>query len=180
MDPNYRSVAARRLAECLSQRTFLSAVPEDQALPIPNFVSPGTHIPDPEHITWKRIYDMWNPPKSTFSPSEQWLEALHRLRIPVEGGSAEKWAQWPPFSSQNLSCFSKPKTGFLVVMLTDLAEHGAAVLKDMKSEATAYLHPRVLERYSLRRGSVLMLSEVTVLPKDALNVTISNISDVIE
>jgi hypothetical protein len=65
-------------------------------------------------------------------------------------------------------------------MVADLGERGTAVFKDMKGEANGFLHPKVQERYGLKRGSVMMLNDVTVLQKRGLNVVVSNVSDVIE
>jgi hypothetical protein len=183
MENPFKAIAARRLAESLTQR---SAYPmtglEADFLPSTPFTG-GARVPDPEHITWEQLYRLWNPPKAVFSPSEQWLEALRKLQIPANSvhlGSDPEGILLPPFSAQNLSNFASPKTGFLVGMVTDLDDRGVATLQDIKGEACAYLHPKVMEHYNLRRGSVLLLTNCAVLPEHALNVTLANISDVVE
>lgn len=181
MNADFKSLAARRLAATLSQRTVA---------PVPTAFDfdfdPVAVVPRPrerEDITWEQIRRMWNPPKAQFSPSTQWLEMLKRLGIPldeVHTGRERDGILMPPFDTQNLSHYSSPKTGLLVTMITDLDDKGVGQLQDMKGEVTAYFHSLVLERYSLRRGSVLTLKDCTVLPRNSLNVLLSNVSEVIQ
>lgn len=184
MDNPFKAIAARRLAESLTQRTAYPMLTglESDFLPATPFTG-GYRVPDPEHITWDQMYRLWNPPKARFSASEQWLEALRKLQVPADSvhlGTSPEGVLFPPFAAQNLSDFTSPKTGFLVTMVIDLDERGIATLQDIKGETSAYLHPKVMERYNLRRGSVLMLTNCAVLPERTLNVTQANISDVIE
>lgn len=133
-------------------------------------------------LSWQDIWGSWIPNPKPFQANKHWESALRYLKLPVDpihlghvkGEMGFPMSSYNLFTAQNLQ-----KVHTLILMIHEVNSR-SILAKDIFGEIECAVSDSIWRQYSLEKGNVIVVENVTVLPGPILNLTASNISSVFQ